>query len=515
MIVSSKKLNSVKEYLDNGSLGDYMMKSFREQRKNKILCDVVVQSGGKEFYVHKSVLYAYSLYCRKLFTGSFPPPTKNGIVVIDLNCFSENVVQVLINLMYGDKEGEIVDIDVEELIKLTDFLQADCDIKLMTEILRNLLNGDNCLELYKLACTFHFHNLQTVIVTYISENARPIISSDEWKDLDETTVFSILKHPAFQSNSTWLGGALKFYYSRNDGCNILIGINTDYKYHIRTKVCYHKEDNDDMAYFRHSLRYESCQLYFVYRKDFYSIEKRPRGIEFLYKYSKYRKRFYPVHGKTIRLENMKAHCVLDDDENDRDVTVMYVPVDQEEEADEESNRFVLVTLSIVHCPYSRIEKVEKEYIDATFNVNEYKIIWNRRSKKIYFFNGRNVHIYDMNYKAFVENLSSLNTGFEDDTLYTAFDIHIFAVTHDGSNVRMYILKETALCWELYLEQEMQLKIGSVESCQSSTELVIILESSDDRMDHIYKLNTDSKTLAFFKTTCVMGKYLFLPEHIHS
>ena len=183
MIVSSKKLNSVKEYLDNGSLGDYMMRSLREQRTNKILCDVVVQSGGKKFYVHKSVLYAYSLYCRKLFVGSFPPPIKNGQILIDLNCFSENVVQVLIDLMYGDKKGDIVDVDLEELIKLTDFLQADCDIKLITEILRNLLNGDNCLELYKLACTFNFHNLQTVIVTYISDNARRIISSDEWKQL--------------------------------------------------------------------------------------------------------------------------------------------------------------------------------------------------------------------------------------------------------------------------------------------------------------------------------------------
>ena len=256
-----------------------------------------------------------------------------------------------------------------------------------------------------------------------------------------------------------------------------------------------------------------CEI--VSGKEFYSIQKRPHGNDILYKYSQHRKKFDIIPGRTIELENMNAHCLLDDDENDRDVTIMYVPVDQEEEAEEESNKFVLVTLSIVHCQYNRIENVEKEYVDTTFNVNEYKIIWNRRSKKIYFFNENIIHIYSLNYKAFVENLSLLNTGFEDDTLYTTFNMDIFAATHDGSNFRLYLLKEAELCWELYLEQELQLKTRILKSCYSSTELAIILESSGDRLDHIYKFNPDSKALAFFKTTGAMGKYLFLPEHIHS
>ena len=61
----------------------------------------------------------------------FPPKTRDGIILVDLSCFSENVVKVLIDMMYGAKEGDIVNLDVEELVRLTNFLQADYDINLV------------------------------------------------------------------------------------------------------------------------------------------------------------------------------------------------------------------------------------------------------------------------------------------------------------------------------------------------------------------------------------------------
>ena len=198
MIISNKKLESAQLDLNEGSIGDYVFKSLRDQRRDNILCDAVVQCGDKEFPVHRSVMYAYSLYCRKLFTGAFPPKAKDGLILIDLQCFSENVVKVFLDIMYGMEGEDSVDIEVEELLKLTDFLQADCDIPVITETLRMMLKIDNCLEIYNLAAAYNFSKLKTVTLTYISGNIQKLTKTDAWKKMDRETLFSLLKEPMIQ-----------------------------------------------------------------------------------------------------------------------------------------------------------------------------------------------------------------------------------------------------------------------------------------------------------------------------
>ena len=114
MIISSDQITSLKEELDKDCIGQCMLLSLREQRKDNVLCDAIIKCCNKEFPVHRSVLYAYSLYCRKLLLGSFPPKTENGTVEIDLDCSSENAVTVLLDVMYDDTSEESVNIDIED-----------------------------------------------------------------------------------------------------------------------------------------------------------------------------------------------------------------------------------------------------------------------------------------------------------------------------------------------------------------------------------------------------------------
>ena len=115
----------------------------------------------------------------------------------------------------------------------------------------------------------------------------------------------------------------------------------------------------------------------------------------------------------------------------------------------------------------------------------------------------------------MENLSILDTSVEEANLatrYTSFNGQILAITYKDPNCRVYTLNEMTLSWELFLERELPLKNPYLKLCSSSTELAIILQGSDDHLDHIYQLNLESKTLTFIKTTGAMEKYLFLPEH---
>ena len=102
---------------------------------------------------------------------------------------------------------------------------------------------------------------------------------------------------------------------------------------------------------------------------------------------------------------------------------------------------------------------------------------------------------------------------EKEAVYTVFKERIYAFTHKDLSIRLYILNEGELCWELYIQQEIEFEVQSVTPCGTfSDEMVIIFETSSYDFDHIYKFNPELKTLTFFKTTCSMDAYLFIPEH---
>ena len=120
----------------------------------------------------------------------------------------------------------------------------------------------------------------------------------------------------------------------------------------------------------------------------------------------------------------------------------------------------------------------------------------------------------MNKKAFLVN-SGKCSNLEEGAVYTAFKERIYAVTHKDQFIRLYILDEKELRWELYMQQEVELELESVATFTTfGDEMAIIFESSSDNLDHIYKFNPELKTLTFFKTTRNMDAYLFIPEHIY-
>ena len=79
--------------------------------------------------MQRSILYEHCLYFRKLLTVSFPPESKDGRAIIDFSSFPETVVAVVLDMMYECEENDCVDIEIETLLKLANYLhQADCDI---------------------------------------------------------------------------------------------------------------------------------------------------------------------------------------------------------------------------------------------------------------------------------------------------------------------------------------------------------------------------------------------------
>ena len=185
---------------------------------------------------------------------------------------------------------------------------------------------------------------------------------------------------------------------------------------------------------------------------------------------------------------------------------MYVPT----EAYEEERRFALVTLTI-HS--SGTVKKDISHINTTFNVCGSEMVWNSRSQKILFFVERSLHVYNVIKQRFEEDKISFDAAMEEGTIYATFDQQIFALAHDGLNLKIHSLNEKTSSWELYLQHEIHMESQCLIKRNSSSDMAIILESKDGR-DHIYKLNTKTKKLTFFKTCHKMYDYIYVPAYFH-
>ena len=145
--------------------GDPILDSLREQRKHQILCDVTIQCQDREIMAHRCVLFPVSKYCRTLFTSSLSPTFNNGVLIMDLKVFSSDTVQIFIDLIYGENTSDVCDVDAEELMRLADFLQMP--EKMLTEVMRKIINTENCLDLLELSLLYNCFPLQKVLESYI------------------------------------------------------------------------------------------------------------------------------------------------------------------------------------------------------------------------------------------------------------------------------------------------------------------------------------------------------------
>ena len=517
MFISSYTVTNCKLNLDHGSIGDCMLKSMRDQRNANILCDAIVQCGKKQFPVHRSILYACSLYCRKLFTCSFPPKTDNGLVMIDLGCFSENVVRTFLDMIYQHVVEDTVYVEVEEFFKLVDFLQADSDIDTVTELFRNILDNDNCLELYELSGAYNLKKLHSVVLAYIGTNLEKVINTVAWKGIKDDTLLSLMKNPLIQCNPAILvGKAWKSCFTGVSNSDILMGVNAPSRQALSsrmTDLSFIEIDSNIAIQRRVFDVIDQTKLYFVFHRELYCVVEHLRGRKFIFKYFQSRKQFHMIatlnsasNAINDKAKKLTPLQVLVDEKNEDQAIVMCVPG----KAYRDVKEFSLVKLPRNESERKK-ENKEIELIPTTFKPYDFSIIWNSRDRKIYFLKESVLYIYNIEDQCFVADLPILNSIDGELNHLTVFNGDVYCVTHDNTVFRLYLLDRSAFHWHLHLEEEMKMNVTAIKSCSSSSELAIIFEND---LDHIYKLDPELKTLTFYKSVDKLGSYLFVPDHIY-
>ena len=173
-----------------------ILESLREQRRQNVLCDISVECGDVQVIGHRCVLYAVSEYCRTFFTSSLSPTYRNGILVMELNSFSADTVQMLVDLIYGERSNDVSKVDIGELMQLTDYMQVP--ERIVTEILRKIISKENCEKLYEMSLNYNCGKLQRVLESFICHHLKELSESLSWQP-SHYVLASLQKNPLYCS----------------------------------------------------------------------------------------------------------------------------------------------------------------------------------------------------------------------------------------------------------------------------------------------------------------------------
>nr|CAB3259803.1 kelch-like protein 20 [Phallusia mammillata] len=153
-------------------------------------CNLVLESEGKQFKVHKSVLMLVSNYFRRMFTIEMKEKYE---VIIKMQNIPHQRLANIIQFIYSGKieitEENILDILDDAEYTEIEVLKAKCSAFLL-----NVISADNCLKLRAYAQRYNLDDLITKANHFIVENFETVVQSEDLKQLEFGDLSSILEN---------------------------------------------------------------------------------------------------------------------------------------------------------------------------------------------------------------------------------------------------------------------------------------------------------------------------------
>jgi len=226
-LISGSDVHEAQNEANGDPMKTYIFKMLDKQREEGTFCDSVIQCEGEDFHAHSNILSAVSPYLKTLHRGSFIPEQLNNKIVIDLNNFKKEAVRFFLYVVYGSQSLTDVNVYLEDLLQLADFLQSKAILEFLLKVIRGKIRVDNCLYLYECSGKFNATHIQQLSCIYISNHFENVITSPKWKLLSQETFETLVKSPLIKSQpDDLLGKALKNFMigelSKKDANTILL-----------------------------------------------------------------------------------------------------------------------------------------------------------------------------------------------------------------------------------------------------------------------------------------------------
>ena len=473
LIVKSAKLTKIASEEDLIITGKPLLRSLREQKRKKILCDVSIRCRDQQVVAHRCVLYSVSKYCKTLFTGSLPPTCEDGILIMDLKLFTSDTVQVFIDLIYGEEASEVNEVDVGELLRLADYLQVPVNI--FTEILRKTINTKNCMALYELSLSYNCLTLQKILESFICNNRKKVMECPSL-ELTENALSSLQMNPMYLSNPfDILGHKAKEIPKNIDVGYTLITYerNLDFYAKSRTRsVKYDCELTLHTVEARHTEEKE--MVYFTFQYELYLIITSFNTSHRIYKYSQQKREFLSMLTLS-RQSNMLSRVLLIPPHLPELLVRMVITSISAESV------FILFytrasDLWLMKLNMGKSSEPSLHLERQFFNLNRHPVVASKRT--IYFLSSFEYFTYNVDTQSFMRHETedfSEDRSFTGDFCEYHERIYAFVVFGDHHKVDVFLLDEESSCWRQHSEHTIEPTIMGIYALSSPNEIYLVLD----------------------------------------
>ena len=532
-VLESVQLTQIASEINTSYVGKHIMQSLREQRQENILCDVIIQCGDEQLMAHRTVLYSISEYCRKVFTGPLKVIHKDGKALMDLSSFSVDTVKMFLDLIYGEEDGVVVNVNIAELLQLADFLQAYRYIDILCEVLRRALTDDNCVVLYELACLFNSDKLKRILVSYICGNLSRLIKSQSWEIFPTDVLSSLQRDPLFLSQpAALIGTDIKEQYDPLNFGYALLAYEHELTPSAESDLQVVKS-NSIMPKINHDLiskRLSNAYVfYFIFNNEFYAIlSMKADCIHRLFKYEQHSRDFslvlelMGVFGVMVSSEANVAEVIST--VSDKYLYIVFHPMDSDD------SDLLLVKLNMENSCEPSLE-----YEVALPNMREYPGIASCQECIFFFYQSmyftydtaNETHDISLNFTRhiidepveFPQYWVNLNAN-----PYCGFQEKMYALLNVPWKLQLFYLDEEQSSWVSVCEQLVDKYVQFVKAVSSPTDLIFVLdtlenEPTGDEEEYvygklIYRYNPGKVQLELWDDSDIEdGRYLFVPDHL--
>ncbi|CAF0712878.1 unnamed protein product [Brachionus calyciflorus] len=182
---------------NNSNHPESIMKKLNEMRKNNLMCDITLVCDGIEINCHKSILATNSSYFMAMFSSGLIESNSKKVEIKEIDTES---LKLTIDYMYT---GEILitENNVQALLTTTNLLNL-CDLKQSCgQFIQSQLDVTNCLGIREFADRLSCQVLLKFTDAFIEQYFCEIVQKDEFLDLDEQELKSLISKDTLAVNS--------------------------------------------------------------------------------------------------------------------------------------------------------------------------------------------------------------------------------------------------------------------------------------------------------------------------
>lgn len=166
-------------------------------RRERQLCDVVLQVGQREISAHRLVLSACSQYFCAMFTNQMLESKQEYVTLSDIDA---NSVEEIVNFAYTG-EIEINEDNVQQLLKASSILQLTEIVTACCTFLKGQLHVTNCLGIATFAQAHGCTSLGDRAMEYVQDNFMEVAEGEEFVQLNLENISALLNSDLIQVSS--------------------------------------------------------------------------------------------------------------------------------------------------------------------------------------------------------------------------------------------------------------------------------------------------------------------------